>query len=91
MDLLIRERADLRETKEEYQADVAVADAWVQKNLDTKKAKAQSGIAAPPPPPPPEQASGGGEAATPTRIRVSELEQEKRLAAQVFPSRVRCS
>lgn len=42
LNLLIRERADLLDTKEEYKADVATADAWVQKNLDTKKAKAQS-------------------------------------------------
>jgi hypothetical protein len=33
MNLLIRERADLRDTKEEYAADVAVADEWVQKSL----------------------------------------------------------
>ncbi|HEV2448166.1 MAG TPA: tetratricopeptide repeat protein, partial [Candidatus Sulfopaludibacter sp.] len=32
--LLIRERADLRDTKEEWQADVRVADQWVQKALD---------------------------------------------------------
>ncbi len=44
MNLLIRERADLRDTKEQYTADVAVADGWVQKNLDTKKAKATVGI-----------------------------------------------
>jgi len=53
--LLIRERGDLRDTKEEYQADVATADTWVQKNLDTKKAKAMAGIE-----PVPSQARGGG-------------------------------
>ncbi len=40
--LLIRERADLRDTKAEYQAEVAVADQWVQKALDTKKEKAEA-------------------------------------------------
>jgi len=49
LNLLIRERADLLDTKEEYKADVATADAWVQKNLDTKKAKAMAGVEAPAP------------------------------------------
>ncbi len=64
INLLIRERADLRETKQEYAADVAVADEWIQKNLDAKKAQAQSGIVPPPPPLP--YASGGG-SRTPVR------------------------
>jgi tetratricopeptide (TPR) repeat protein len=40
MNLLIRERADLLDSPEEYKKQIEVADAWVQKNLDTKKAKA---------------------------------------------------
>src|ERR1019366_3431562 len=40
MNLLIRERADLRDTAEECQRDVRIADEWVQKALATKKAKA---------------------------------------------------
>lgn len=40
MNLLIRERADLADTKEEYDKDVAEADRWVQKALETKKLKA---------------------------------------------------
>lgn len=40
MNLLIRERADWRDTIAEYKQDVVEADAWVQKALDTKKAKA---------------------------------------------------
>jgi tetratricopeptide (TPR) repeat protein len=40
MNLLIRERADLADTPEEYKKDVETADNWVQKTLDTKKAKA---------------------------------------------------
>ena len=39
MNLLIRERADLLDTKEEYNQQVEVANTWVQKSLDTKKAK----------------------------------------------------
>jgi len=41
MNLLIRFRADLLDTKEEYQAAVKEADGWVQKNLDTTKLKAK--------------------------------------------------
>jgi tetratricopeptide (TPR) repeat protein len=40
MNLLIRYRADLDDTKEQYQSDVKEADNWVQKALDTQKAKA---------------------------------------------------
>ncbi len=40
MNLLIRERADLDESPDQYQKDVTTADGWVQKALDTKKAKA---------------------------------------------------
>jgi tetratricopeptide (TPR) repeat protein len=40
LNLLIRERADLAETAEQYKAEVQVADDWVQKALDTKKKKA---------------------------------------------------
>lgn len=40
MNLLIRERADLDDTPEQYKADIDTADKWVQKALDTKKAKA---------------------------------------------------
>jgi TonB family protein len=61
MNLLIRERADLRDSAEEYQRDTAIADEWVQKALATKKAKASAGggggrIAPPPPPSPPDRA-----------------------------------
>ena len=40
MNLLIRERADLADNTEEYKKQIEVADGWVQKALDTKKAKA---------------------------------------------------
>jgi TonB family protein len=67
INLLIRERADLRETKEEYAADIAVADEWIRKNLDAKKAQAQSGIVPPAPPLPYASAGGGGGSRTPVR------------------------
>jgi TonB family protein len=38
MHLLIRDRAALRDTREEYLADVAVANAWAQKSLDARAA-----------------------------------------------------
>ncbi|HUJ20648.1 MAG TPA: tetratricopeptide repeat protein [Bryobacteraceae bacterium] len=41
MNLLIREKADLDDTPEEYKKDVETADNWVQKTLETKKIKAE--------------------------------------------------
>jgi len=40
INLLIRERADLLDSKEEYNKQVAEADAYLQRALDAKKAKA---------------------------------------------------
>jgi tetratricopeptide (TPR) repeat protein len=40
MNLLIRERADLDDSPDQYKKDVDTADGWVQKALDTKKMKA---------------------------------------------------
>jgi tetratricopeptide (TPR) repeat protein len=39
--LLIRERADLMDTKEEYEKQIKIAEDWVQKTLATKKIKAE--------------------------------------------------
>jgi tetratricopeptide (TPR) repeat protein len=39
MNLLIREKADLADDKDEYKKQIDVADSWLQKALDTKKAK----------------------------------------------------
>ena len=39
--LLVRERADLADNKEEYEKQMKIADDWVQKALATKKAKAE--------------------------------------------------
>ena len=41
MNLLIRERADLRDTADEWRRDTAEADQWVQTALEIKKLKAQ--------------------------------------------------
>ncbi len=41
MNLLLRYRADLDDTTEEYQKDVDSADNWIQKALATKKIKAE--------------------------------------------------
>jgi tetratricopeptide (TPR) repeat protein len=46
MNLLIRYRADLNDTKEQYTADAKEADDWVQKNLETVKKKANKKSAA---------------------------------------------
>jgi tetratricopeptide (TPR) repeat protein len=40
LNLLIRERADLLDNPDDYKKQIEVADGWVQKALDTKKAKA---------------------------------------------------
>jgi tetratricopeptide (TPR) repeat protein len=39
--LLIRERADLADSKEDYDKETKVADGWIQKALETKKVKAE--------------------------------------------------
>jgi TonB family protein len=69
MNLLIRERADLRDTVAEYQQDIAAADQWVEKVLATKREKAERAsstgngfLVAPPPPPPPPAQPGNGSA-----------------------------
>jgi hypothetical protein len=46
MNLLIREKADLDDSPDQYKADIETADKWVQKALDTKKAKAAKAAAA---------------------------------------------
>lgn len=40
MNLLIREKVDLDDTKDQYEPDSKVADGWVQKAIETKKMKA---------------------------------------------------
>jgi TonB family protein len=80
MNLLIRERADLRDTVQEYQQDVATADQWVHKTLETKRAKAsaRSGSFSAVAPAP------GGQA-PPSRIRVGGNVQQALLVQKVEP------
>ena len=82
MNLLIRERADLRDTAAEYQQDIAAADEWVQRTLATKREKAQqrasstgNTFAPSPPPPPPPPAPPG----TVTHVAISHLVQLRRV------------
>jgi TonB family protein len=75
LNLLKREGADLLDNAEDYRRDIREADEWVQKALETKKAKAASNPnfvdAAPP--------------ATPQRIRVSASDHEKHLVKKIDP------
>ena len=41
MNLLIRERADLADTPDQYKKDVETADNWVQKTMETKRIKTE--------------------------------------------------
>lgn len=68
LNLLLRERADLRDTSQEYFTDVAEADRWVRDALEAKRLAAQQrgGTLAPPPPPPPPPIPS----AAPSRIKV---------------------
>ncbi len=47
MNLLIRYRADLVDTPDEYKKQSEIADNWVQKSMETKKLKAEKKAAAP--------------------------------------------
>lgn len=85
--LLIRERADLRDTPEEYRKDVDLADQWVHKALETKRASAISAAQS-------VTGSGGGGgsraytstgATTPQRIRVGGNVQAMNLSHKVDP------
>jgi TonB family protein len=75
MNLLIRERADLRDSAVEWRQDVAEADQWVQKALAAKKAKAERSTAA--------SLAATGE---PKRIRISSNIQEAKLITLVPPA-----
>ena len=80
LNLLLRLRAELRDTPEEYAQDIAAADTWVQKALEIKRQKAGAGTAIsagiPPPPPPPPGVQ---------RIRVGGGVQEHKLVQQTAP------
>jgi TonB family protein len=75
LNLLIRERADLADSPEQYRNETATADEWVEKALAAKRAQAGSQVEAPPPAP---QVSG-------QRIRVAGKIQEVNLIRKVDP------
>jgi len=96
MNLLIREKADLRDNTADYQRDITEADAWVNKALAVKKANVPQpyapGMAAPPPPPPPPSPPGGGDREIFGVIHVSGDAMEKMLVrhdAAVYPAEAR--
>ena len=76
MNLLIRERADLAESPEQYRNEIELADQWVRKTLDAKKAQASAQLEASPPLPP---------SSTPERIRVGANVQQANLIRNVDP------
>jgi TonB family protein len=83
MNLFIRERADLRDTKDDYVQDVKQADDWVRKALEAKKAQVgriQGSTVAPTPPPPPPPPGGA-----PQRIVIGGNVQSANLVARVDP------
>jgi TonB family protein len=83
MNLLIRERADLADSPEQYRSETELADQWGQKALDAKKVQAAIHIEAPPPPPPPPQPSVASVA--PQRIRVGGGVQQENLIHKIEP------
>jgi TonB family protein len=90
LNLLIRERADLRDSVAECQQDVATADQWVQKAIATKKARAEqrtvsANFVPPPPPPPPPGQPGVVRPETPKRIRVGGNVQDANVITRVPP------
>ena len=74
MNLLIRERADLADTPDEYKKQVEIADEWVQKALDTKKAKAAA--------PARQQRHHGRAGEVSSRQKSSGVSQGRRLASE---------
>jgi TonB family protein len=75
MNLLIRERAYLRDTPAEYQQDIAAADEWVHRILAAGKQPAESTMA-------PMQSAPGA----PQRIRIGGGIQESKLVNRVPPA-----
>jgi TonB family protein len=87
LNLLYRQLADGVDTPEEYRKNIADADLWVQRALETKKAKAAAGIppnrnmvAAPPPPP-----AGPSPQLLPGQIRVGGNIQAEKLIEKPIP------
>jgi TonB family protein len=77
MNLLIRERADLQDTAEEYRRDIETADIWLQKTLEPKKKKAEGVV--------PQSPTGGGGGGGAPRILVAGQAQCVNLVEKVKP------
>jgi TonB family protein len=87
LNLMYRQLADVSDSSEDYRKYITEADTWVQRALETKKAKAAAGVApnpnmvpAPPPPPPAPQA-----AAAPNQIRVGGNVMASKLIHKINP------
>jgi TonB family protein len=81
MNLLIRERAYIRDSPGEYRSDIKEAEQWFQKALAAKRT-GQTTAPAPTPAPPPFRATSDS---TPTRIRVGGNVQSANLIQKVDP------
>jgi TonB family protein len=73
MNLLIRERADLADSPEQYRREIEEADQWVEKALMTKRMKAQG------------EASRAVPPSAPDRVRVRAQAQDMILTRKVDP------
>ena len=71
LNLLLRGRADLRDTKEDWQKDTVEADQWMQKALETKRQR--------------EQVAAAPAGTAPARIRFSGAVQQAKLIRRVDP------
>jgi TonB family protein len=85
LNLLTRERADLRDTKEEYDRDIREADQWMEKATEIRKMKAVQGGMVPPPPLPSTGHGQGGPGQPSERIIVAGSVQQQKLVSQMPP------
>jgi TonB family protein len=74
--LLIRERAELRDTEEEYESDIAAANELAFKSFTSKPPRSQPVVEFQGTPPP---------VATTSRVRVDAGEQERKLVKKIEP------
>jgi TonB family protein len=81
MNLMIRYRADLADSPQQYLKEIEVANQWVGKALDTKKSKSRAAGVAPTPHAPTGGGGGGGERS----IRVGGNVQQFNLIHRVDP------
>ena len=81
LNLLIRERADLRDTQDEYQRDIREADQWLDRALAAKRRQGVQNLA--PLQPPALQLQSQAVQPTPQPIRVAETAQDLNLIHKV--------